>query len=96
MANVNSSEQRKLVSARENSGMLNGTLILHYLFCFAVGQQEPGNFKGSANYVRSFRDVSELFVQVYIPLRCIRNKFLAQIPELTIDSRKWNEYDFDY
>lgn len=44
MANVNPNEQRRLVSARENSGMLNGTLILHYLLDFAVGKEEPGSF----------------------------------------------------
>lgn len=67
MGNVNPNGQRKSVNVRENSGVVNGTLILHYLQDFAVGGQKPGSFKGSADYVRSFDHISELFVQVYIP-----------------------------
>lgn len=31
-------EQRRLVNVREKSGVLNSTLILHYLLDFAVGE----------------------------------------------------------
>lgn len=83
MGNVDPNEQRKLVNVKENSCVLNGTLILHYIKDFAAGEQKPGSFKGSDDYVNSFHHICEC-VQVYMPLYFIRNTFLVWIPELSL------------